>query len=114
MLNNNYEPHYFDGNTNFEGTSIQINNFLKTNINTLIIPKLFFELNEDNLYNNARNKILKFLNVSSIDEYIKKNNQGDLFKLAEKEMGKGGNYTPLGNSEFELFGKNSLKISIKS
>lgn len=46
-------------------------------------------------------------NINSFDEkglekYVRKH-EGDLFKLAEKEMGKGGNYTPLGNSEFELF-----------
>ena len=46
-------------------------------------------------------------NINSFDEkglekYVRKH-EGDLYKLAEKEMGKGGNYTPLGNSEFELF-----------
>ena len=46
-------------------------------------------------------------NINSFDEkalekYVRKH-EDDLYKLAEKEMGKGGNYTPLGNSEFELF-----------
>ena len=46
-------------------------------------------------------------NIQSFDEkglekYVHKH-EGDLFKMAEKEMGKGGSYTPLGNAEFELF-----------
>lgn len=46
-------------------------------------------------------------NINSFDEkglekYVRKH-ESDLSKLAEKEMGKGGNYTPLGNPEFELF-----------
>lgn len=35
------------------------------------------------------------------EKYVRKN-EGNLSKLAEKEMTKGGNYTPLGNSLFEL------------
>ena len=37
-----------------------------------------------------------------IDKYVRRHEK-DLTKLAEKSMKKGGNYTPLGNSEFELF-----------
>lgn len=36
-----------------------------------------------------------------IDKYVKKHEK-DLTKLAEKALGKGGSYTPLGNAEFEL------------
>ena len=44
--------------------------------------------------------------MNSMDEkqrekYVRKH-EDDLRKLAEKQMGKGGNYTPLGNSLFEL------------
>ena len=35
------------------------------------------------------------------EKYVRKH-EDDLRKLAEKQMGKGGNYTPLGNSLFEL------------
>ena len=39
----------------------------------------------------------------SLEKYVRKHEK-DLFKLAEKEMTNGkGNYTPLGNAEFELF-----------
>ena len=46
-------------------------------------------------------------NINSMDEkgiekYVHKNEK-NLTKLAEKQMSKGGTYTPLGNSEFELF-----------
>ena len=46
-------------------------------------------------------------NINSMDEkeierYVK-HHEKDLTKLAEKAMKKGGNYTPLGNPEFELF-----------
>ena len=46
-------------------------------------------------------------NINTMDEkaiqkYVRKH-EGDLQKLAEKSTKKGGNYTPLGNSEFELF-----------
>lgn len=46
-------------------------------------------------------------NINSLDEkgiekYVRKH-EGDLQKLAEKATKKGGTYTPLGNSEFELF-----------
>ncbi len=37
-----------------------------------------------------------------IDKYVRRHEK-DLTKLAEKSMKNGGNYTPLGNSEFELF-----------
>lgn len=37
-----------------------------------------------------------------IEKYVRKH-EGDLQKMAEKAAKKGGNYTPLGNSEFELF-----------
>ena len=38
----------------------------------------------------------------AIEKYVRKH-EGDLQKLAEKATKKGGTYTPLGNSEFELF-----------
>ena len=42
------------------------------------------------------------LDEKGIEKYVRKNEK-DLQKLAEKAMKKGGNYTPLGNPEFELF-----------
>ena len=46
-------------------------------------------------------------NINSMDDkerekYVRKHER-DLQKMAEKAMKNGGNYTPLGNSEFELF-----------
>ena len=38
----------------------------------------------------------------AIEKYVRKH-EGDLQKMAEKAAKKGGTYTPLGNSEFELF-----------
>ena len=38
----------------------------------------------------------------AIEKYVR-HHERDLAKLAEKTMKKGGNYTPLGNPEFELF-----------
>ncbi len=38
----------------------------------------------------------------AIEKYVRKH-EGELQKLAEKATKKGGTYTPLGNSEFELF-----------
>lgn len=37
-----------------------------------------------------------------LEKYVRKH-ESDLYKMAEKEMKKGGQYTPLGNAEFELF-----------
>lgn len=42
------------------------------------------------------------LNEKGIEKYVHKHEK-DLMKLAEKSAKNGGNYTPLGNSEFELF-----------
>ena len=42
------------------------------------------------------------MNEKDIEKYVRKHER-DLEKLAEKAQKNGGNYTPLGNSEFELF-----------
>lgn len=42
------------------------------------------------------------LDENGIEKYVRKHEK-DLQKLAEKSAKNGGNYTPLGNSEFELF-----------
>lgn len=42
------------------------------------------------------------LDEKGIEKYVHKHEK-DLMKLAEKSAKNGGNYTPLGNSEFELF-----------
>ena len=42
------------------------------------------------------------LDEKGIEKYVHKHEK-DLTKLSEKAQKKGGNYTPLGNSEFELF-----------
>lgn len=42
------------------------------------------------------------LNEKEIERYVRKHEK-DLTKLSEKQMRKGGTYTPLGNPEFELF-----------
>ncbi|MCQ2801764.1 MAG: hypothetical protein MJ222_03925 [Bacilli bacterium] len=42
------------------------------------------------------------MDEKQIEKYVRKH-EGDLQKLAEKASKKGSNYTPLGNSEFELF-----------
>ena len=42
------------------------------------------------------------LDEKGIEKYVRKHEK-DLQKLAEKSAKNGGNYTPLGNSEFELF-----------
>lgn len=74
-------------------------------------PKPSYSLDTYLMYANDAAPNLTFSrrpsNIGSFDEkglekYIRKH-EGDLYKLAEKEMGKGGTYTPLGNSEFELF-----------
>lgn len=74
-------------------------------------PKPVYSLDTYLMYANDAAPNLTFSrrpsNIGSFDEkglekYVRKH-EGDLVKLAEKEMGKGGNYTPLGNSEFELF-----------
>lgn len=38
----------------------------------------------------------------ALEKYVRKH-EPELYKMAEKEMKKGGQYTPLGNAEFELF-----------
>ena len=74
-------------------------------------PKPSYSLDTYLMYANDAAPNLTFTrrpsNIGSFDEkglekYVRKH-EGDLYKLAEKEMGKGGTYTPLGNSEFELF-----------
>ena len=74
-------------------------------------PKPSYSLDTYLMYANDAAPNLTFSrrpsNIGSFDEkglekYVRKH-ESDLFKLAEKEMGKGGTYTPLGNSEFELF-----------
>ena len=74
-------------------------------------PKPVYSLDTYLMYANDAAPNLTFSrrpsNINSFDEkglekYVRKH-ESDLTKLAEKEMGKGGNYTPLGNSEFELF-----------
>lgn len=74
-------------------------------------PKPSYSLDTYLMYANDAAPNLTFSrqpsNIGSFDEkglekYVRKH-EGDLYKLAEKEMGKGGTYTPLGNSEFELF-----------
>lgn len=42
------------------------------------------------------------MNEKEIEQYVAKHEK-DLRKMAEKEMKSGGQYTPLGNAEFELF-----------
>ena len=42
------------------------------------------------------------LDEKGIEKYVRKHEK-DLTKLSEKAQKNGGNYTPLGNSEFELF-----------
>lgn len=42
------------------------------------------------------------MDEKQIEKYVRKH-EGDLQKMAEKATKKGGTYTPLGNSEFELF-----------
>lgn len=42
------------------------------------------------------------LNDKEIEKYVRKHEK-DLGKISEKQMKKGGTYTPLGNPEFELF-----------
>ncbi len=55
-----------------------------------------------NLTFSRRASNINSMDDKEIEKYVRKHEK-DLTKLAEKEMGKGGNYTPLGNSEFELF-----------
>ena len=55
-----------------------------------------------NLTFSRRPSNINSLNEKELEKYVRKHEK-DLSKLAEKEMGKGGNYTPLGNPEFELF-----------
>lgn len=47
-------------------------------------------------------EINKFKDQDKIDHYVR-SHEKELTKLANKAMKKGGTYTPLGNSEFELF-----------
>ena len=55
-----------------------------------------------NLTFSRRPSNINSMDDKAIEKYVRKHEK-DLYKLAEKEMGKGGNYTPLGNAEFELF-----------
>ena len=74
-------------------------------------PKPTYSLDTYLLYANDAAPNLTFSrqpsNIGSFDEnslakYVHKHEK-DLTKMAEKALGKGGNYTPLGNPEFELF-----------
>lgn len=74
-------------------------------------PKPFYSTETYLIYGNDAAMNLKFSRepskINSMDEkeierYVR-HHERDLSKLAEKTMKKGGNYTPLGNSEFELF-----------
>lgn len=51
-------------------------------------------------YREASN--ISSMSEKEIERYVR-NHEKDLTKLSEKQMKKGGTYTPLGNSEFELF-----------
>ena len=53
-------------------------------------------------FSRTPSNINTFKSEADIDKYVRKHEK-DLTKLAEKAMKKGGTYTPLGNSEFELF-----------
>lgn len=53
-------------------------------------------------FSRTRSDINSFESQEKIDKYVRKH-EGELQKLAEKATKKGGTYTPLGNSEFELF-----------
>ena len=55
-----------------------------------------------NLTFSRRPSNINTMDDKEIEKYVRKHEK-DLYKLAEKEMGKGGTYTPVGNSEFELF-----------
>ena len=74
-------------------------------------PKPFYSHNTYLVYANEAAPNLSFSrsasNINSMDEkhlakYVAKH-EDDLEKMAEKEMKNGGQYTPLGNPEFELF-----------
>ena len=53
-------------------------------------------------FSRHQSNINTFKDEKDIDKYVR-HHEKDLTKLAEKAMKKGGTYTPLGNSEFELF-----------
>lgn len=74
-------------------------------------PKPVYSTNTYLLYGNDAAPNLTFsrnpseinkLDEKGIDKYVR-HHEKDLEKMAEKATKKGGNYTPLGNSEFELF-----------
>ena len=78
---------------------------------TVTKPRPEYSLDTYLMYANEAAPHLSFSrrpsNINSMDDkelekYVRKH-EGDLTKLAEKQMKKGGSYTPLGNSEFELF-----------
>lgn len=48
------------------------------------------------------NSSISSMNDKEIEKYVRKHEK-DLVKISEKQMKKGGTYTPLGNPEFELF-----------
>lgn len=74
-------------------------------------PKPVYSTNTYLLYGNDAAPNLTFsrnpseinkLDEKGIEKYVR-HHEKDLEKMAEKATKKGGNYTPLGNSEFELF-----------
>ncbi|MBQ0009164.1 MAG: hypothetical protein KBS97_02710 [Firmicutes bacterium] len=56
----------------------------------------------DRLSFNRTPSSINTMDEKAIEKYVRKH-EGDLQKMAEKATKKGGSYTPLGNSEFELF-----------
>jgi len=83
----------------------------QTLVATVTKPKPVYSLDTYLLYANDAAPNLTFsrrpsnigdFNEKALEKYVRKH-EPDLYKMAEKEMGKGGNYTPLGNAEFELF-----------
>ena len=55
-----------------------------------------------NLTFSRRPSNIRDFDEKGLEKYVRKH-ESDLSKMAEKEMEKGGSYTPLGNPEFELF-----------
>lgn len=83
----------------------------QTLVATVTKPKPVYSLDTYLLYANdaapnltfsRRPSNIKEFNEKTLEKYVRKH-EPDLYKMAEKEMGKGGSYTPLGNAEFELF-----------
>ena len=117
-LEMNMVPHTYEGTLVITWTTmVATKNGMRTVTHTQTLvatvtkPRPEYSLDTYLMYANDAAPNLTFSrrpsNIGSFDEkglekYVRKHEK-DLYKLAEKEMGKGGNYTPLGNSEFELF-----------